>query len=183
MVERLSIKLKKEKYKMAMCKECGSVVGVDEIDNGICKACIAGGIVPEIKKEEISSKNVNVSDFGNPFSFRGRSGRLDYLVYGILLSYTIILGGILVGAKLGNQFILLGSILVGAIIALASVVRRTRDREENIVLVILLALIPYVGFAVMLYLLLAPGKRDEMLIETDKNVIEDKTQKIESTVA
>jgi len=168
---------------MAMCKECGSVVGVDEIEYGICKACIAGGIVPEIKKEEISSKNVNVSDFGNPFSFRGRSGRLDYLVYGILLSYTIMLGGILVGAKLGNQFILLGSILVGAIVALASIVRRTRDREENIVLVILLALIPYVGFAVMLFLLLAPGKRDQQSIEADNAVVENKTADITSAVS
>lgn len=166
-----------------MCKECGSVVGVDEIEHGICKACIAGGIVPVIKEEDNTSKIVKASDFGNPFSFRGRSGRLDYLVYGIVLSYTLMLGGVIVGAKLGNQFIFFGAIIVGAIVALASIVRRTRDREESIALVIVLSLIPYVGFAVMLFLLLAPGKRDQQSIEADNAIVENKTADITSAVS
>ncbi|MEA3434352.1 MAG: hypothetical protein U9R13_07185, partial [Campylobacterota bacterium] len=69
---------------MAMCKECGNVVGSDEIENGICKECVAKGVVvePEVK-EEVVTKEVKRVDFGNPFSFRGRSGRLDFLLYGI----------------------------------------------------------------------------------------------------
>jgi len=150
---------------MAMCNECKNVVGTDEIENGICKACIAGGVVPEIKEETVAPKNVKVTNFGNPFSFRGRSGRLDYLVYGLVLSFTLMLGGVIIGAKLESEFIVFGSIIVGAIMALASIVRRTRDRKESIPLIIVLSLIPYVGFAVMLFLLLSPGKYNENFIE------------------
>ena len=167
---------------MAMCKECKSVVGVDEVENGICKTCIAEGIVPEIKEEKKPSENIKVSNFGNPFSFRGMSGSLDYLVYGVLLTYTLMLFGFFIGIKLENIFILYGLIIAGSIIGLASTVRRARDREENIVLVILLALIPYIGFAVLLYLLLAPGKRNKKMIEIDHEVVENEIEEISAVV-
>ncbi len=156
---------------MAMCKECGNVVGVDEIESGICKTCIAGGAVPEVAEPDTASKSIEVTDFGNPFSFRGRSGRLDYFVYGVLLTYTLLLGGAYIGIRLESLFIFYGLILVGVIVGLASTVRRTRDREENIVLVIILSLIPYVGFAVLLYLLLAPGKQAQQSVKTDNTVV------------
>ena len=145
---------------MAMCKECSTVVGINEIENGICKVCIEKGFIPEIEKEISIAKDVQRSDFANPFSFRGKSGRLNYLVYGVLLSYSLIIGGFIVGAKTDIPSILYIFVFLGAVMALASTVRRARDRGENIVLVILLSLVPYVGFAVLLFLLLAPGKEN-----------------------
>ena len=143
---------------MAMCKECKSVVGVDEIENGICKMCIDKGVVVEKKEEVSTGQNVKRADFSNPFSFKGKSGRLDYLVYGIVLTYILILEGIIMGSQLGSPVLLIGSIFLGVWIGFAATVRRTRDREENIFLIILLSLIPYIGFIVMLYLLFAASK-------------------------
>jgi len=143
---------------MAMCKECKSVVGVDEIENGICKMCIDKGVVVEKKEEVSTGQNVKRADFSNPFSFKGKSGRLDYLVYGIVLTYILIFEGIIIGSQLGSPVLLVGSIFLGLWIGLAATVRRTRDREENIFLIILLSLIPYIGFIVMLYLLFAASK-------------------------
>jgi uncharacterized membrane protein YhaH (DUF805 family) len=160
---------------MAMCKECKSVVGADEIENGICKKCIDKGVVAEIK-EEVSTpgQNVKRSDFSNPFSFTGKSGRLDYLVYGVGLTYILIFGGIILGSQLGNPVFLIGMILLGVWVGLAATVRRSRDREVNIFLIILLSLIPYVGFVVTLYLLFAPGKQVEV-----KNVsIEENSEQL-----
>ncbi len=147
---------------MAMCKECKSVVGVDEIENGICKMCIDKGVVVERREEDSMGQNVKRADFSNPFSFTGRSGRLDYLVYGIGLTYILILGGVIIGSQLGSPVLLIGFIILGVWIGLAATVRRTRDREENIFLIILLSLIPYIGFIVMLYLLFAASRHAEV---------------------
>lgn len=114
-----------------------------------------------------------MSNFGNPFSFRGKSGRLDYLVYGVLLSYSLMIIGFYIGVMAENIAMVFVFVIVGAIIALASTVRRVRDRKENIILVILLSLIPYLGFIVMLFLLLAPGIKDEQSMEVDRKVEED----------
>jgi uncharacterized membrane protein YhaH (DUF805 family) len=157
---------------MAMCKECGDVVSAEDIANGICKTCINSGIEPEPtvvqKKEEVKTV-----DFGNPFSFRGRSSRLDYLVYGVLLSYALMLLGVYIGVQLEKPAVIFAFVIVGAVSALASIVRRVRDREESILLVIILSLIPYVGFFVLIYLLLAPGKREEESMQTDNKIEEN----------
>jgi len=160
---------------MAMCKECKSVVGVDEIENGICNACISEGkavaVTPEIDPAQEMFETLTRLDFKNPFSFRGRSGRLDYLVYGVLLTYMILFFGVYMGIKMENTPVVVVSIVLGGIIGLAATVRRARDREENIVLLILLSLIPYLGFLVLLYLLLAPSKRKKAVkIESEEKI-------------
>jgi len=150
---------------MAMCKECKRVVGANEIENGICNTCAAEGkavaVAPETDQGEVLLETVLRSDFKNPFSFRGRSGRLDYLVYGVLLTYMILFTGIYIGIQTDNLPVIGVTILLGSAIGLAATVRRARDRKENIVLIILLSLIPYVGFVVLFYLLLAPAKKEK----------------------
>jgi len=148
-----------------MCKECKRVVGANEIENGICNTCAAEGkavaVAPETDQGEVLLETVLRSDFKNPFSFRGRSGRLDYLVYGVLLTYMILFTGIYIGIQTDNLPVIGVTILLGSAIGLAATVRRARDRKENIVLIILLSLIPYVGFVVLFYLLLAPAKKEK----------------------
>ena len=148
---------------MAMCKECGSVVGSSEIKNGLCTTCIEGNSAVAIAAEAPVSNSMHeileMSDFKNPFSFRGRSGRLDYLVYGILVPLIISGTGVYAGFYLHYIPLMLVLVLVGTIIGLAALVRRCRDRGENVVLVIILMLVPYVSILVSLYLLLAPSKK------------------------
>ncbi len=103
-------------------------------------------------------KEVAVVDFGNPFSFRGRSGRLDYLVYGVLLPYTLGGLGLYLGMQTETPVFIYVAIVIALVISLATTVRRARDREENIFLVFFLAMFPYINVIIMLYLLLAPGK-------------------------
>jgi uncharacterized membrane protein YhaH (DUF805 family) len=69
-------------------------------------------------------------------------------------------------------------VIVGAVSALASIVRRVRDREESILLVIILSLIPYVGFFVLIYLLLAPGKREEESMQTDNKIEDNEVKRV-----
>ena len=154
---------------MAMCKECKSVVGVDEIENSICKMCIDKGVVVEKKEEVSTGQNVKRADFSNPFSFKGKSGRLDYLVYGIGLTYILIFGGVIIGTQFGSPVILFTFIILGIWIGLASTTRRSRDREENIFLIIFFSLIPYIGFIVTLYLLFAASKQAEEKSEGKKS--------------
>lgn len=59
----------------------------------------------------------------NPFSFSGRSGRLNFLVYGIVLPLVIVGLGFFVA----QPQIIIVSMLVGFIMALASTIRRGRD--------------------------------------------------------
>ncbi len=145
---------------MAMCKECGQVVGSNDIENGICKSCIAKGVkVDSVETEDNMNIEVEMSNFGNPFSFKGRSGQLDYLVYGIIVPYALLGLGFYISTQTGSPIILLIGIILAIFIGLAATVRRVRDRGDNIILVIILSLIPYLNFIVMLYLLVAPSKK------------------------
>ena len=149
---------------MAMCKECGNVVGVNEVKNGFCSDCISGNQAVAVAAAEVPAESniyeqVLMSDFKNPFYFSGRSGRSDYFVYGILVPILLSLLGVYAGFKLELIPVMLGFVLAGTVIGLAALVRRCRDREENVFVAILLIMIPYFGFLVPLYLLLAPGKR------------------------
>lgn len=88
------------------------------------------------------------------FSFDGRVTRTNYLLYSI--------GGALgfgfVGGLLGALAVPLGVIVfaVGSIYVISLSVRRAHDVDVT-GLVVLLGAIPYLGFLVGLYLLLAPG--------------------------
>ena len=59
----------------------------------------------------------------NPFSFNGRSGSLNFLVYGIVLPLTIVGIGFLTGyPQIG-----IGGMLISFMMSLATIVRRGRD--------------------------------------------------------
>ncbi len=113
-----------------------------------------------------------VRNFGNPFSFRGRSGRGDFLLYGILATYALLAAGVYLTMQTENPIFFYVSLLVGLVVGLAATVRRTRDREESVFFVLLLSMFPYINIIVMFYLLLAPGRETAGLVtsEADKEV-------------
>ena len=96
--------------------------------------------------------------FSMLFSFRGRINRQEYFIYGVLIPFIFIGLGVymLFSMEQGNVSLL--PILFGGIIQLASSVKRARDRNENIVVVVIALLLPYTSFLVVLYLLIAPSK-------------------------
>lgn len=143
-----------------MCKECGAVVGAVDIENGICKTCIEKGVIvePIIKN---SDKEIPLVSFGNPFSFKNRSGRLDYLVFGVLVPYAIMGLSYYMAIMLESPVILIG-ILIAGIIAIAATIRRARDTKDNVIVVAILSIIPYVNILVALYLLFVPSKHNKV---------------------
>jgi len=145
---------------MAMCKECGSVVGAMDIQNGICTMCIENGVIaePEVNNPVIK-KDMPLVNYGNPFSFKNRSGRMDYLVYGTLLPYSLFGLYVYVSLmlKIGSSLLPL-VLLFSLFIAIAATVRRIRDTQNSVMLIVILSLIPYVNFITMLYLLFVPSK-------------------------
>ena len=148
---------------MAMCKECGEVVASNEVTNGFCRSCLGEGKVSVAKVQTVAvnreNEEITMVDFGNPFSFKGRSGRSDYFFYGILVPLALFGMGMYVSMALGFMPLLLIFALFAMAIGTAALIRRCRDRKENIVLVIILMMVPYFGILVSLYLLLAPSRR------------------------
>ena len=110
-------------------------------------------------------------EFQNPFSFRGVSGRLNYLVYGVLSSYVLLGLGFYISMQLGNFIPFFMSLAVALPLGLAATVRRARDRKENIILLLILSVIPYVFIIIMLYLLLAPSKKEGEVVKTSKVIL------------
>jgi len=103
--------------------------------------------------------DISLVNFGNPFSFRNRSGRLDYLVYGEILPLSILLGGFLLIGKYNiDLFLELWIILVYLLIHFAAVVRRARDTNNKIIWIVIPSLIPYVNILTMIYFLLVPSR-------------------------
>lgn len=98
----------------------------------------------------------------NLFLYNGTFKRLDYLIYGIAIPLTFIIGGIFLPALLNGQFFSTGIgialIILALPIIIAATAKRAKDRKENPILTVIGAFIPYIGFIVMLYLLLAPSK-------------------------
>jgi len=107
-------------------------------------------------------------EFKNPFSFRGVSGRLNYLVYGVLASYVLMGFGFYISMQLGNFIPFYISLVIALPLGLAATVRRARDRKENIVLLMIFAMVPYVNILIMLYLLLAPSIKEGEAVKTSK---------------
>ncbi len=137
-----------------------------EVTNGFCRSCLGEGKVSVEKVQTVAvnheDEEIMVVDFGNPFSFKGRSGRPDYFFYGILVPLALFGMGMYVSMALGFMPLLLIFALFAVAIGMAALVRRCRDRKENIVLVIILMMVPYFGILVSLYLLLAPSKQGEV---------------------
>jgi len=107
-------------------------------------------------------------EFKNPFSFRGVSGRLNYLVYGVLSSYVLLGLGFYISMQLENFIPFYISLVIALPLGLAAIVRRARDRKENIILLMIVAMMPYINILVMLYLLLAPSKKEGEIVKTSK---------------
>lgn len=157
---------------MAMCKECGEVFGVADMKEGICKFC-AEGVVKETVNEVIDSVEDVLSEdesikldrlplsdiFGNLIGVSGRVGRIAYLLYGVVIP-TIIFG-------FGSWLTLIqkvdSALMIGLIISfymsVVVTIKRARDRNENPLMVVILAMVPYIGILILLYLLLAPVKK------------------------
>jgi len=105
--------------------------------------------------EQVNNESKNF--FSMLFSFRGIINRQEYLIYGVVIPLIIIGVGFyylylnIIDIRIFQIFILLG-----VIIQLATTVKRARDRDENIV-VLIIALLLFSPI-VILYLLFAPSK-------------------------
>lgn len=160
---------------MAMCKECGGVFGIEDMEDGICKSCRASNKQKATSTNEKEAINVETSEessvelnteaekvgiLSKLFSFQGKIGRLDYLLYGLIIP--IVLMGVGFWASLSLQ--LAPAVIIAIILAIpiqiAATVKRARDRGDNPILIVILSLIPYLGFITMLYLLLAPSTKN-----------------------
>lgn len=151
---------------MGMCKECGNVYAASEMENGVCKYCRDGVVkekvavspqaeVPETEESAIVYNN-------NIFSFRGRMGRLHYLLSGILLTYGLVAAGWYLALVTEAMEIIYVGVLGALYVGLTALIKRARDTGNNVGLMIIVSLIPYIGFLVMLYLLLVPSTKKEL---------------------
>ncbi|CAA6823894.1 MAG: Unknown protein [uncultured Sulfurovum sp.] len=93
------------------------------------------------------------------FSFRGVMNRTEYLIYGIVFPIILISLGIYLASSMPEGKTFLIFVFLGAIAQLATTVKRARDRNENIA-VLIIALFAFSPI-VILYLLFAPSKELE----------------------
>lgn len=145
---------------MAQCKECGQVVAATEIENGVCKNCLAGMPPKEVEYVEETEEAIVYNN--NIFSFKGRIGRVQYLLSGVLLTFGLIAVTWYLAIKTETIAIIFIGLLGALYIGLAALTKRARDINENVVLIIIITLIPYLGLIAYLYLLLAPSKKGEL---------------------
>lgn len=99
-----------------------------------------------------------VSFLSKLFSFSGVMNRQEYLIYGIIIPIILIGLGVYLNIVLEAKFVLI-IVLLGGLIQLSSTVKRARDRNENIA-VLIIALFAFSPI-VILYLLFAPSKELE----------------------
>jgi len=112
------------------------------------------------------SKNIEERDFLSMlFSFKGRIGRKEYFIYGIVIPLILIGLGLFIREKMENNTPFLVLLVTALIIQIATSIKRGRDRSENIILLVILLFIPYISLLVMLYLLFAPSKEPSMVEE------------------
>ena len=108
------------------------------------------------------NEQVNNEDrdfFSMLLSFRGVINRQEYLIYGIIFPILLMVLGFHLASRLpeGKGFLLF--VLLGAIAQLATTIKRARDRQENIVILIIALLV--FSPMVILYLLFAPTRELE----------------------
>ncbi len=124
------------------------------------QSSIVGALEPELEKKDshILNKNENENVFLNFFLWKGKINRSEFLGHFFLYFVLLMFGSIFIpkggiSAIFGVVFIVFG-IWIG----LMSVVKRARDMQENIVIVMVAMFIPYINFITLLILLLKPGK-------------------------
>jgi serine/threonine protein kinase len=114
--------------------------------------------IVEKEKKEKSNQRVDANKSFNILSFQGNINRMEFLGSFVVYFVLLIFGSVLipqgdVAAIFGFVFMILG-----LWIGLAAIVKRTRDMQDNIALVIIAMLIPYINFITLLLLLLKAGK-------------------------
>jgi general secretion pathway protein G len=92
------------------------------------------------------------------FSFKGRINRKEYFIYGIIIPIILIALGFFIQQVMVQSSSFLVLLVVAVLIQLATSVKRARDRDESIIALVILLLIPYISVLVILYLLFAPSK-------------------------
>ncbi len=94
------------------------------------------------------------------FTTNGEIGRLDYLIYGLIIPIVILFTGFFI-LELGMGTIggILGGILIlsSIVIFIFSAVKRARNTKYNTTTTMILFFIPYIGFIIQLLLLFAPA--------------------------
>lgn len=95
----------------------------------------------------------------NLFSFKGVLNRQEYFLYGIVIPLILVGVGFYLATTVPEGKIFLILVVLGAIAQLATTVKRARDRNENIVVLIIALL--FFSPIVILYLLFAPSKELE----------------------
>jgi len=116
------------------------------------------------------NKNIEERDFLSMlFSFKGRIGRKEYFIYGIVIPLIFIGLGLFIREKMVDNTPFLVLLVVALVIQIATSIKRGRDRNENIILLIILLFIPYISLLVILYLLFAPSK--EPSVQEEKKSI------------
>ena len=91
------------------------------------------------------------------FSYDGTFNRLNYLVYGLAMPGVFVIGGIYLLAV--SQYIGIAMMVLALPVFVAATVKRANDRKDSSVLMVVGSFIPYLGFLIMLYLLLAPSRK------------------------
>jgi len=118
------------------------------------------------------SKNIEERDFLSMlFSFKGRINRKEYFIYGIVIPLILIGLGLFIREKMVDNTPFLVLLVVALIIQIATSIKRGRDRNENIILLVILLFIPYISLLVMLYLLFAPSKEPSTNSEKKSKVL------------
>ena len=110
------------------------------------------------------------------FSFKERFNRMDYFIYGHVISTILMgLGFLAMSFSIDTTTATIGlggfliSLVLGVYITLASTVKRARDRKESIPIIVILMFIPYLNLLVSIYLLTFKTKYEGKMIETEES--------------
>lgn len=153
------------------CPNCGRVNTVSAT-NCLCGYDLVGGVWLAPNPIAVAQPGMNrqVAAASLPIDFRGRAGRLEFLLINIALVAVLVaiaIVGAVVDEVLGNESALCLSVMPCLLVPLAIIstisgVRRLHDLGQSGWL-LLVGLIPVVGFILQLYLFLAPGKQQPLV--------------------
>jgi len=112
---------------------------------------------------------------GNLFSYDGTFNRMNYLVYGLIIPISFAVIGFVLPVSLEGKFysggIGIALIIFVIPILVAATVKRAKDRKESPGVMVIGSFIPYIGFLIMLYLLLAPTKKEDRVVSKSSKTI------------
>lgn len=96
---------------------------------------------------------------GNPLSFKGKSGRLNFIVYGAVLSFLIYVGAMFFAVHYKADEVMALGLILSLWIGTAAIVRRARDLQENPLVTVIAAFL--IWPIAVLYLSLRGGKKPQ----------------------